>query len=147
MICLSCSSAPEIVGLLSELNDAVEELESKINPVMNKVNLFTVSQFFSICFYIATLYHPSSKEGICDSSRNLCNYVSLQLKEGEISLNGLARYLEVKQLLLLTYCQSITFYLLLKSEGQPIRDHPVLARLVEIKSLLDKVLRCTLLSF
>ncbi|KAF3974346.1 hypothetical protein CMV_002299 [Castanea mollissima] len=24
------------------------------------------------------------------------------------------------------------------SEGQPIRDHPVLARLVEIKSLLDK---------
>ncbi|AEC10301.1 Sas10/U3 ribonucleoprotein (Utp) family protein [Arabidopsis thaliana] len=91
------SSAPEIVGLLSELNDAVEELESKINPVMNK------------------------------------------LKEGEISLNGLARYLEVKQLLLLTYCQSITFYLLLKSEGQPIRDHPVLARLVEIKSLLDKI--------
>ncbi|CAE6047627.1 unnamed protein product [Arabidopsis arenosa] len=91
------SSAPEIVGLLSELNYAVEELESKINPVLSK------------------------------------------LKEGEISLNGGTRYLEVKQLLLLTYCQSITFYLLLKSEGQPIRDHPVLARLVDIKSLLDKI--------
>uniref|UniRef100_A0A1J3JPG3 Something about silencing protein 10 n=1 Tax=Noccaea caerulescens TaxID=107243 RepID=A0A1J3JPG3_NOCCA len=91
------SSAPEIVGLLSELNDAVEELESKINPVMSK------------------------------------------LKESGIPLNGGTRYLEVKQILLLAYCQSITFYLLLKSEGQPIRDHPVLARLVDIKALLDKV--------
>ncbi|XP_010517945.1 PREDICTED: something about silencing protein 10 isoform X1 [Camelina sativa] len=91
------SSAPEIVGLLSELNDAVEELESKINPVMSK------------------------------------------LKEGEISLSGGTRYLEVKQILLLAYCQSITFYLLLKAEGQPIRDHPVLTRIVDIKVLLDKM--------
>ena len=53
-------------------------------------------------------------------------------------MEGGVRYLEMKQLLLLLYCQAITFYLLLKSEGQPIRDHPVLARLVEIKSLLDK---------
>ncbi|CAN8284566.1 unnamed protein product [Cochlearia groenlandica] len=91
------SSAPEIVGLLSELNDAHEELETKINPILNK------------------------------------------LKEAEIPSNGGTRYLEVKQRLLLTYCQSITFYLLLKSEGQPIRDHPVLGRLVEIKALLDKI--------
>lgn len=91
------SSAPEIVGLLSELNDAVEELENKINPIMSK------------------------------------------LKEGGVPLTGGARYLEVKQILLLAYCQSITFYFLLKSEGQPIRDHPVLARLVNIKALLDKM--------
>ncbi|KAF5194018.1 Something about silencing protein [Thalictrum thalictroides] len=44
------------------------------------------------------------------------------------------RYLETKQLLLLAYCQAISFYLLLKSEG-----HPVIARLVEIKNLLDKM--------
>ncbi|KAJ0239809.1 Uncharacterized protein HA466_0225350 [Hirschfeldia incana] len=91
------SSAPEIVGLLSELNEAVEELENKINPIMSK------------------------------------------LKEGGVPLTGGARYLEVKQILLLAYCQSITFYFLLKSEGQPIRDHPVLARLVDIKALLDKI--------
>ena len=54
-------------------------------------------------------------------------------------MEGGVRYLEMKQLLLLLYCQAITFYLLLKSEGQPIRDYPVLALLVEIKSLLDKV--------
>ena len=46
--------------------------------------------------------------------------------------------LEVNQLLFLSYCQAITFNLL-KSEGQPICDHPVLARFVEIQSLLDKV--------
>lgn len=54
-------------------------------------------------------------------------------------VEGGIRYLELKQLLLLSYCQAITFYLLLKSEGQHVRDHPVLARLVEIRSLLDKV--------
>ncbi|KAL9437151.1 hypothetical protein AB3S75_023069 [Citrus x aurantiifolia] len=91
------SSAPELVGLLSELNDALEQLEIKVSPLLNKV------------------------------------------KEREIMLEGGMRYLEVKQLLLLAYCQAITFYLLLKSEGEPVRDHPVIARLVEIKGLLDKI--------
>ncbi|KAF2300334.1 hypothetical protein GH714_012084 [Hevea brasiliensis] len=91
------SSAPELVGLLSELNDALEELESRVNPLLSMV------------------------------------------KMGGIILEGGVRYLEVKQLLLLSYCQAITFYLLLKSEGHPVRDHPVIARLVEIKGLLDKV--------
>ncbi|KAI6695992.1 hypothetical protein NL676_023702 [Syzygium grande] len=91
------SSAPELVGLLSELNDSVEELESRINPLLSKV------------------------------------------KKRESTMKGGSRYLEVKQTLLLAYCQAITFYLLLKSEGQPVRDHPVIARLVEIKSLLEKM--------
>ncbi|KDO40110.1 hypothetical protein CISIN_1g005733mg [Citrus sinensis] len=91
------SSAPELVGLLSELNDALEQLEIKVNPLLSKV------------------------------------------KERGIALEGGMRYLEVKQLLLLAYCQAITFYLLLKSEGEPVRDHPVIARLVEIKGLLDEI--------
>ncbi|GMI65952.1 EMBRYO DEFECTIVE 2777, Thallo [Hibiscus trionum] len=91
------SSAPELIGLLSELNASLEELESKVNPLLRKA------------------------------------------KEGEIFLEGGMHYLEVKQILLLAYCQQITFYLLLKSEGQPVRDHPVLGRIVEIKGLLDKV--------
>ncbi|KAG6751211.1 hypothetical protein POTOM_045730 [Populus tomentosa] len=91
------SSAPELVGLLSELNSTLEELENKVNPLLQKV------------------------------------------KVGGIVLESGLRYLEVKQLLLLSYCQTITFYLLLKSEGQPVLDHPVIARLVEIRGLLDKM--------
>ncbi|XP_042516136.1 something about silencing protein 10 [Macadamia integrifolia] len=91
------SSAPELVGLLSELNDALDELERKVNPLLRKV------------------------------------------EESKTTGRGGLQYLKTKQLLLLTYCQSIGFYLLLKSEGHPVRDHPVIARLVEIKSLLEKV--------
>ncbi|KAJ6693511.1 hypothetical protein OIU85_004296 [Salix viminalis] len=91
------NSAPELVGLLSELNSTLEELENKVNPLLKKVKV-----------------------------------------EGTVLESGL-RYLQGKQLLLLSYCQTITFYLLLKSEGQPVLDHPVIARLVEIKGLMDKM--------
>ncbi|CAA0811052.1 Sas10/U3 ribonucleoprotein (Utp) family protein [Striga hermonthica] len=91
------SSAPELIGLLSEFNDAVDQLENKITPLVDKV------------------------------------------RGRQTAKKGDMHYLEVKQLLLQSYCQAITFYLLLKSEGQPVRDHPVISRLVEIKSLLDKV--------
>lgn len=66
--------------------------------------------------------------------------VLLQKVKGDknVTKEGL-NYLEVKQLLLLCYCQSIVFYLLLKAEGRSVRDHPVIARLVEIRDLLDKV--------
>ncbi|XP_042062883.1 something about silencing protein 10-like isoform X2 [Salvia splendens] len=91
------SSAPELIGLLSELKDSIDQLENKVNPLVEKI------------------------------------------KGQESGKKGTMHYIEVKQLLLQSYCQAITFYLLLKSEGQPVRDHPVVSHLVEIKSLLDKI--------
>ncbi|KAK7362695.1 hypothetical protein VNO77_04815 [Canavalia gladiata] len=90
-------SAPELVGWLSELNEAHKQLECIINPFLRKV------------------------------------------KKGGMIMEGGVRYFELKQLILLSYCQAITFYLLLKSEGQPVLDHPVVARLEEIKKLLDQI--------
>ncbi|CAN4119928.1 unnamed protein product [Withania somnifera] len=90
------SSAPELVGLLSELGEAMEQLDNKVNPLLNKIN-------------------------------------------GKNMIKGGMHYVAVKKLLLLSYCQAISFYLLLKSEGQPVRDHPVISRLVEIKNLLNKM--------
>ncbi|KAG9147364.1 hypothetical protein Leryth_019514 [Lithospermum erythrorhizon] len=91
------SSAPEIVGLLSELNNALEQLENKVDPLLRKVI------------------------------------------EGKDGMRGGMHYLELKKLLLLSYCQAITFYLLLKSEGLSARDHPVISQLVQMKTLMDKM--------
>uniref|UniRef100_A0A0D6R543 Sas10 C-terminal domain-containing protein n=1 Tax=Araucaria cunninghamii TaxID=56994 RepID=A0A0D6R543_ARACU len=61
------------------------------------------------------------------------------VKANKNATNEGISYLQVKQLVLLCYCQSIVFYLLLKAEGRSIRDHPVIARLVEIRNFLDKI--------
>ncbi|GAA0186200.1 RNA metabolism protein [Lithospermum erythrorhizon] len=90
------SSAPEIVGLLSELNNALEQRENKVDPLLCKVI------------------------------------------EGKDGMRGGMHYLELRKLLLLSYCQAITFYLLLKSEGLSARDHPVIAQLLQMKTLMDK---------
>ncbi|KAJ1700920.1 hypothetical protein LUZ63_000699 [Rhynchospora breviuscula] len=90
------SSAPELIGLLSELNEAVDQLkevkgdDGKVNDVddMGKAAL--------------------------DQS-------------------------EAKEALLLMYCQAISFYLLLKSEGLSVRDHPIKGHLIEIKNMLQKL--------
>lgn len=50
-----------------------------------------------------------------------------------------AAYLEAKQQLLLAYVAHISFFLLLRAEGQPVRTHPVMARLVQLRSLLDRL--------
>eukprot|EP00331_Platyophrya_macrostoma_P029725 CAMPEP_0176456500 /NCGR_PEP_ID=MMETSP0127-20121128/31325_1 /TAXON_ID=938130 /ORGANISM="Platyophrya macrostoma, Strain WH" /LENGTH=502 /DNA_ID=CAMNT_0017846471 /DNA_START=43 /DNA_END=1551 /DNA_ORIENTATION=+ len=48
-------------------------------------------------------------------------------------------YLDVKFELLLSYCMNLAFYILIKLQGKTIKDHPVLRRLVYIKSLLSKL--------
>ncbi|KAJ0976082.1 hypothetical protein J5N97_018047 [Dioscorea zingiberensis] len=90
------SSAPELVGLLSELSEAWSQVE-KLEPL------------------------------VCE------------VKERKDGAKGKMHHLEVKRLLLLTYCQAIVFYLLLKSEGHPVQDHPVVGRLVEIKAMMEQM--------
>jgi len=48
-------------------------------------------------------------------------------------------YLEVKHQLLLSYCTYISFYLLLKASGKPIKSHPVVDQLVRIRTILEKL--------
>ncbi|KAJ3704571.1 hypothetical protein LUZ61_008276 [Rhynchospora tenuis] len=90
------SSAPELIGLLSELNEAIDQL-NEVKADDGKVNA------------VDDMGKAAMKQS------------------------------EAKEALLLMYCQAICFFLLLKSEGLPVRDHPVIGRLVEIKSMLQKL--------
>ncbi len=62
-----------------------------------------------------------------------------QVREGKLATAEGVSYLETKNLLLLQYCMHLMFYLLLKSEGKPVKQHPVIARLVEIRAYMEKI--------
>eukprot|EP00955_Chlamydomonas_euryale_P055844 356232-Chlamydomonas_euryale.AAC.16 len=40
---------------------------------------------------------------------------------------------------ILQYCTHIVFYILLKAEGRPVKDHPVITRLVELRAYMEKI--------
>lgn len=48
-------------------------------------------------------------------------------------------YLEMKYNLMLSYCSFLTYYLLLKLEGAEVANHPVIGKLVHIKTLFEKL--------
>jgi len=48
-------------------------------------------------------------------------------------------YLEMKYNLLMSYCTFLSFYLLLKVEGKPVENHPVIHKLTHIKTLFEKL--------
>jgi hypothetical protein len=61
-----------------------------------------------------------------------------RLKQIESTAAGMS-YLEMKYNLLMSYCTFLSFYLLLKLEGQPVEGHPVVHRLTHIKTLFEKL--------
>lgn len=63
----------------------------------------------------------------------------IQVKAGNYATSEGLSYLEAKHLLLLSYCTAIVFYLLLRAEGKSVRDHPVIARLMEMRMYLEKI--------
>lgn len=59
--------------------------------------------------------------------------------EGQLASRGPAAYVEMKVQLLLSYLIALTYYLLLKVKGVPVQSHPVVPRLLWIRSLLEKL--------
>eukprot|EP00762_Andalucia_godoyi_P002794 ANDGO_04500.mRNA.1 Something about silencing protein 10 len=48
-------------------------------------------------------------------------------------------FLEMKRHVTLSYCLSLSFYLLMKADGVSVKDHPVNAQLLQSKALVDKL--------
>lgn len=65
--------------------------------------------------------------------------VLAEVKAGGLATTDGISYLEAKHMLLLSYCVNALFYMLLKLEGRPVREHPVISRLVQLRSFLDKL--------
>ncbi|XP_032239242.2 something about silencing protein 10 [Nematostella vectensis] len=60
------------------------------------------------------------------------------VKQGHIPDEG-AKYIELKHKLYLTYCINIAFYLRLKAQQASVKDHPVIARIVQLRTLIKEL--------
>ncbi|XP_043714677.1 neuroguidin [Telopea speciosissima] len=78
------------------------------------------------------------KEGL-HAVRSKVQALTMKVKENNFpTVDGIS-YLEAKHLLLLSYCESIVYYLLRKAKGFSIEGHPVVQSLVEIRLFLEKI--------
>ena len=71
-------------------------------------------------------------------ARNVVQPLIREVREGGLATQDGISYLEAKHLLLLSYCTHIVFYLMLKAEGQSVQNHPVMKRLVEFRTYIEK---------
>ncbi|KAG5245774.1 leucine zipper factor-related family protein [Salix suchowensis] len=78
------------------------------------------------------------KEGL-DIVRSKVQALTAKVKTSNFPTAEGISYLEAKHLLLLSYCQSLVFYLLRKAKGFSIERHPVVRSLVEIRLFLEKI--------
>ncbi|KAF5751586.1 Sas10/Utp3/C1D family isoform 1 [Tripterygium wilfordii] len=65
--------------------------------------------------------------------------LTVKVKAGNYPTADGISYLEAKHLLLISYCQSLVYYLLCKAEGLSIEGHPVVRSLVQIRLFLEKI--------
>ncbi|URD99766.1 Sas10/Utp3/C1D family [Musa troglodytarum] len=78
------------------------------------------------------------KDGL-DVVTSKVDVLTQKVRENQFPTSEGMSYLDAKYLLLLSYCQSIVYYLLRKAKGLSIQDHPVVKSLVEIRLFLEKI--------
>lgn len=79
------------------------------------------------------------KESLSQATEKLLPFLTA-VRTGKIksTASGMS-YLEMKYNLLMSYCTFLSFYLLLKVEGKPVENHPVIHKLTHIKTLFEKL--------
>jgi len=49
------------------------------------------------------------------------------------------KYIELKFNLLMSYCMSLSFYILLNIQGKSVKDHPVIKKLISVRTILGRL--------
>ncbi|XP_031389886.1 neuroguidin-B isoform X1 [Punica granatum] len=78
------------------------------------------------------------KEGL-DKVKSKVKDLTAKVKANQYPTADGISFLDAKHLLLLSYCQSLVYYLLRKAKGFSIEGHPVVRSLVEIRLFLEKI--------
>ncbi|KAJ3697861.1 hypothetical protein LUZ61_001566 [Rhynchospora tenuis] len=78
------------------------------------------------------------KDGL-DVVKSKVEAITVKVKQDKLPTAEGISYLEAKHILLLSYCQSIVYYLLRKAKGLSIEGHPLVRNLVEIRLYLEKI--------
>ncbi|XP_041375639.1 neuroguidin-like [Gigantopelta aegis] len=86
--------------------------------------------------FISLLKDVSSKSG--DVKQHL-NQLLNKVKDGELSTSKGISFLETKYHLLLSYLINLTYVLLLKTGGQSIEGDSAINRLIELRTVLEKM--------
>ncbi|QDZ21457.1 Sas10 domain-containing protein [Chloropicon primus] len=107
--------APELSSLLSDLKSSLEEIKNVVKPALDAIKA-----------------RRKGKKGSGKEAAIADALSTVKAKEG-------LSFIEAKYTLMLSYCSHIVFYLLMKCEGKSVSKHPLLSRLVEIRTYLEKI--------
>ena len=109
--------APELSSLLSELKVSLKEIKEVVQPTLNAIQA----------------------KGKGKGKKKATTGDSVAEALGVLDNKDGLSFLESKYTLMMSYCCHIVFYLLMKCEGKSVSKHPLLSRLVELRTYLEKI--------
>lgn len=74
-----------------------------------------------------------------NESVQLLEPILAYFKENSIAHHPLVDFIENQNQLIMNYCTNVSFYLVLKAKRIPIKNHPIVKRLVQIRQLLLQI--------
>ena len=116
----------EVEAILFGLTTSLKELQTRVGPLLKEAS----------CQELLHTTCQCCGRAVGQIVKSACR---LQVKDGALVTREGLSFLEVKNFLLLQYCMNLLFYLLLKTEGKAVHQHPVNSRLLEIRLFLDKI--------
>lgn len=75
----------------------------------------------------------------CDGVSQSVDHILQQVEDGALSTNKGLSFLEVKWHLLLSYLINLTYIMLSKARGKQLEDEPAIERIVEIRTVLERI--------